>query len=56
MWHRRSADEATLGPLANYDFVNTPINGRGEGIFDRKSLAKPCRVLISTWPAPFFVL
>jgi hypothetical protein len=36
-----------------YDFAKTPSNGRGEGIRDLKSLAKPSFVRISTWPAAF---
>src|SRR5260370_31316893 len=33
---------------AGYNFEYTPISGRGEGVLERKSLAKPLLVLIST--------
>jgi len=45
---RRSSLQGARGA---YDLTKIPINGRRDGVFERKSLTNPLWVRISIWPA-----
>jgi hypothetical protein len=48
-WIGFSEDDTTAKAQSyNYVFAKTPINGRRDGVFERKSLTKPFSVRIST--------
>jgi len=42
------ADTTAKAQFYDYVFAKTPINGRRDGVFERKSLTKPFSVRIST--------